>query len=279
MGLREGGHELASLGSAATWCAAPWGGHAGRDRPSRADLTSDALGYRLGMDDGASEWMIDRLERTQEVLSSQAYSYEDKVESLALGARIIASIFPDERFHMDPFFNEGWLPNARTAIAKALGVVRNQEAIARYLGPAGPSMSAHNLHPTVWSAASGLWKDGHYGSAVSRAATFLNAEIQDKSTRTDLSDKELMTQVFSPQPASEERPRLRWRGKGTPRTRTSMRDGLLSYAVGVSLAIRNPVAHETAAMDKQVALEQLAALSVLARWVNACHLVTSDEEK
>jgi len=231
------------------------------------------------MDDSASDWMINRLERTQEVLFSQAYSYADRVESAALGARIVASVFPDEHFYMDPSQDEGWLQNAETAIAKALGVVRNQEAIAMYLGPAGPLMPANSLHPTVWSAASGLWKDGHYGMAVSRAATFLNAEIQDRSTRTDLSDRELMSQVFSPQPASEERPRLRWRGNGTPRTHSSMRDGLLSYATGVSLAIRNPVAHETADMDKQVALEQLAALSVLARWVDECELVTGDEER
>lgn len=158
---------------------------------------------------------------------------------------------------------------------RALGILKDRAEIAQFLGPEGPNIPASSLHPMVWSAASELWKDGHYGTAVGRAATFLNAEIQHRSTRTDLSDRELMQQVFSTQPPTVDRPRLRWRGEVTPRTLTSMQEGLLSYAVGVSMAIRNPVTHETASVDKEVAFEHLAALSVLARWVDQCELVTS----
>ena len=52
----------------------------------------------------------------------------------------------------------------------------------------------------------------------------------------------------------------------------------MHYAVGVSMAIRNPVTHETSGVEKQVALEHLVALSVLARWVDDCRLSTIEGE-
>lgn len=43
--------------------------------------------------------------------------------------------------------------------------------------------------------------------------------------------------------------------------------------MGCALGIRNPQAHGAGDMDEQEALEQLAVLSVLARWVEASELM------
>lgn len=126
-------------------------------------------------------------------------------------------------------------------------------------------------------AAAELWKIEHFRAAVARAATFLNAHIQDKSTRTDVSDKELMTQVFSDHAPKADQPRLRWSGAGSLQTRKAMGSGLLAYAQGISLAIRNPATHETQEMPRQMAFEQLTALSLLARWVDECQLAQAED--
>ena len=44
----------------------------------------------------------------------------------------------------------------------------------------------------------------------------------------------------------------------------------MHLGMGCAQGIRNPQAHPTDALTEQEALEQLAALSVLARWVDAC---------
>jgi hypothetical protein len=52
-----------------------------------------------------------------------------------------------------------------------------------------------------------------------------------------------------------------------------MNDGLRSYAPGVQMLIRNPTTHTAENMSEQEALERLAALSLLARWLDECELV------
>lgn len=46
----------------------------------------------------------------------------------------------------------------------------------------------------------------------------------------------------------------------------------MEYAVGCFMAIRNVAAHEEDELSEHEALEQLAALSLLARWIDECEL-------
>ena len=48
--------------------------------------------------------------------------------------------------------------------------------------------------------------------------------------------------------------------------------------MGCAQGIRNPQAHPSDDITEQEALEQLVALSVLARWVDACEPVSADSE-
>lgn len=224
-------------------------------------------------EDAATRWMIERLESHLTALQkSTSEHYAEQVEGLDVSRRIIERVLPGEIFAIDPLDDEHWQWRARTVISRALGVVKNRAEILEFLGPSGPSMPADDLHPVIWNAASELWRIEHYRAAVASAATFLNAYIQVKSTRVDLSDKNLMSQVFSASEAAHDQPRLRWNGPGTAQTKNSMLQGLMAYAQGVSMTIRNPAAHETDERPRQTALEQLAALSLLARWVDDCEL-------
>ena len=168
----------------------------------------------------------------------------------------------------------------RTGIDTArytLGVLATEEETRKYLGSGAPTMSADALHPTVWDSAAQLWKDGHFGPAVQRAATFLNAHVQDRLGRHDVSDATLMAQAFSLNPAEPGKPRLRWPGKPDDQTVRAMRAGMLHFSQGCFMAIRNPTTHRTDEIPRQVALELLATLSTLARWIDACEVEHADE--
>lgn len=160
---------------------------------------------------------------------------------------------------------------------RALGKLETANETAKYIkGTSAPTMSADSLHPLIWEAASKLWHDKHHGQAVQRAATFLNAHVQDLTGRRDVSDSALMAETFSANAAKSGKPRLRWPGDDADLTVKAMRSGLLHFSQGCFMAIRNPATHSTAEAAPQEALEQLAILSTLARWIDYCELVQAD---
>jgi uncharacterized protein (TIGR02391 family) len=157
---------------------------------------------------------------------------------------------------------------------RALGILATSaETAAHITGSTAPTMAADSLHPLIWDAASKLWRDGHHGAAVQRAATFLNAHVQDLTGRHDVSDSTLMAQVFSSNDPEQGKPRLRWSGEDANLTVKAMRTGLAQFSQGCFMAIRNPATHSTEDLAAQEALEQLAVLSTLARWIDGCELV------
>lgn len=156
----------------------------------------------------------------------------------------------------------------------ARGVLETREETARHItGTATPAMDADALHPLVWDAAASLWSDGHYSAAVQRSATAVNAEVQLRLKRYDISDGALMAQAFSLAPPDAYKPRLRWPGPDDDLTVKAMRTGLLNFSQGIFAAIRNGVTHSTDELPRQVAFEYLATLSTLARWIEDCELV------
>lgn len=161
---------------------------------------------------------------------------------------------------------------------RALGHLATKDETARHItGTSAPTMAADSLHPLVWNAASKLWAGEHHAAAVQRAATFLNAHVQDLVGRRDVSDSALMAQSFSLSPPEGGKPRLRWPGDGSDLTVKAMRSGLLQFSQGCFMAIRNPVAHSTSETAPQKALEHLAILSTLARWIDECELLEAEE--
>jgi len=54
-----------------------------------------------------------------------------------------------------------------------------------------------------------------------------------------------------------------------------MNDSLRQFAPGVQMTIRNSAAHGSEELSQQEALERLATLSLLARWVDGCRMEKS----
>lgn len=69
------------------------------------------------------------------------------------------------------------------------------------------------------------------------------------------------------------RPRLRWPGDAKDCDVINLNDGLRFFAPGVQLLIRNTATHGTDDLGEQDAIDRLATLSLLARYVEACDLV------
>jgi hypothetical protein len=76
-----------------------------------------------------------------------------------------------------------------------------------------------------------------------------------------------MAQAFSDKPPEQGKPRLRCPGDQQSMTVRSMQQGALLMAQGCFQAIRNPAHHLTGDWNPVTAAEQLATLSVVARWV------------
>ena len=164
----------------------------------------------------------------------------------------------------------GWTwANAREATPQLLGLLRAQAELDEMLGPQGPELYAARLHSWVWSAAESLWSDGHYRAAVQTAATAVDSHLQAKLGRYDTGGSDLVTQAFTLDVPTSGRPRLRFDRftEGSPSYRDA-HEGAMAFGRGCMMAIRNLVTHLTDELDEQVALEQLAALSVLARWID-----------
>lgn len=161
-----------------------------------------------------------------------------------------------------------WEQHREAALRTRAQLLREQE-IRENLGETAPELSAAELHPWIWSGAKSLWQSGHYREAVEGAIKKLNAETQNKVGRRDVSETDLFKQAFSTDEPKAGKSRLRRMADDGSDTYKSVQRGAMALAEGVFAGIRNPLSHEAEQeLSEQEALEYLAALSVLARWVD-----------
>jgi uncharacterized protein (TIGR02391 family) len=160
-------------------------------------------------------------------------------------------------------------PGTREALEQGIYTLKSQEKIAQALGPPpGPRMRADGLHTHVWDPAKSLWASNHRAQAVQMAAVSVNAMLQDKLGRRDISETDLVRQAFSKDEPKEGAPRLRLMADDGSKTYRSIHEGAASFGAGCFMALRNPLAHDPQdELGEQEALEQLAAFSILARWI------------
>jgi uncharacterized protein (TIGR02391 family) len=165
--------------------------------------------------------------------------------------------------------------NVKNAVLHLRGQLRDSAEREEIIGVAGPRIAAADLHPTVWSAAARLWDGGHYRQAVESAATAVNDQLRAKLDRYDTSGADLVSQAFSTKDPQPGKPRLRFAevNKADVDSWNSAHEGAMHFGRGCMMSIRNIVAHNPDEIDPQVALEQLAALSVLARWIDRAEVV------
>lgn len=185
---------------------------------------------------------------------------------------ILDRLYPTWRTeHADMSYGE--FHNERDAAQMLIGRIESHAEVAKRLGgaDASPQIAASGLHPLIWKAASAQWSTGHRHEAVLAAAKAVNSLLQQKVSRRDLSEADLVKQAFSKDAPEQGKSRLRFPGAGNTQMAESMRRGVMEFGGGCFAAIRNPVGHipnDELELDDQLALERLAALSLLARWVD-----------
>ncbi len=104
--------------------------------------------------------------------------------------------------------------------------------------------------------------------------------LQEKVRRYDIAEVALVQEAFSKNLPAPERPRLRFPTIEDEKTRESVTQGALSFGVGCFQAIRNPVGHlpdDEHDLTEQEALEQLAAWSLFARWIERATLTPTGD--
>jgi Protein of unknown function (Hypoth_ymh). len=179
---------------------------------------------------------------------------------------------------VDPHFKDyelrmmGGYRDAIDGALKGLALLDAQTDLSEKLGPHGPELAASSLHPWVWNAAVSFWDSGHYAQAVEQAWKSINAHIQQLVNRRDVSDDALVNNVLSPNPPTAGQVRLRVPGDEGDLSRNSRQRGMHTLGQACVAGIRNIVAHEQGDIPEQVALEYLATLSTLARWIDDAEL-------
>lgn len=203
-----------------------------------------------------------------------AYRADAEVVPIAhVVEQILDRVLPVWRHDIPATPDSKWQKH-RTAVIRAITEVERGAEIREKLGEASPSIQASQLHPWVWEGARSLWHSGHFREAVRAASVKLNAETQNKIGRRDVSETDLFKQAFSKDPPTVSAHRLRPAGDDGGRTSLSLRRGIMAFAEGCYAGIRNPASHDEGDLDEQAALEQLAAFSVLARWVDESSVFT-----
>lgn len=212
-----------------------------------------------GRDNPAGEsWAINEIAR----LTSRLNRLQHIIEEIA------KEIDPREdtnRFKFEPMMSRLSLRRLRDVAERLLGIIEHIPVRDEILGKQGPTLAAEGLHPWVWHAALDLWADGHYKNAVEEAAKKIELLTQKKTGRVN-DNKDLYAQVFS---VKNQDRRLRFK-KIQPGTKswTSAHEGAMHFGMGCAQGIRNWVVHRSDPLSEQEGLEYLAALSVLARWVD-----------
>lgn len=168
-----------------------------------------------------------------------------------------------------------WL---RDQASRGRAALQRAAELAEKLGDNAPDMDAGNLHAWAWESGASYWNSGHFHQAVMQAAIRVNFETQSKLGRMDASEVDLFNQAFSLEAPKPGAPRLRLVKNDGGKTYENLHRGARSFADGLYTAIRNPGMHkpqESNGGAEQLALEQLAAFSLLARWVDQADVETA----
>ncbi len=202
----------------------------------------------------------------------------------------VAGAYGDESSQLERFDEIRWslgmwsnsTPDSAHAEAKRSGLRRAVEmlqALAEDLGEREggvdlPRLDAADLHPWVVEAAARLWQDGHQRQAVQAAASAIENWLRAKTGVHQGSIASLAASAFSTADPTPDAPRLRFSGFDPAGSDgwNSAHDGASAFGRGCFLRIRNLYTHHDGNAEQEN-LEALAALSLLARWIDSAEVV------
>lgn len=173
-------------------------------------------------------------------------------------------------------------PRSAYAEARRGGLRRAVEMLKAFVedleeherSPELPGLDPGALHPWVVDAAARLWQDGHQRQAVQAAASAVENWLRVKTGVHQGSVASLAASAFSSSDPTPDAPRLRFAGFDPPGSDAwkSAHDGAGAFGRGCFLRIRNLYTHHDTESGQED-LEALAALSLLARWVESAEIV------
>ena len=234
------------------------------------------------------EWMRERLESFKALCEAYGLEtrsahgeYTDKqrdindhmASQMPTVREIVKRLDPALAEHVELPTHTGGAYGSLRAVQQGLGILRDRDEWAANLAPDAPSLIADQFHPHVWAAASPLWDTGQFRVAVGQATVSLSAHIAKKAA-SPRSERELVSQVFSPGEPGPNQVRLHFAGDKSSRTWRSRQEGLHLLAQGAFAGIRNVATHTDDEWPEQAALEHLAVLSVVARWADETKVIT-----
>ncbi|HMR49034.1 MAG TPA: TIGR02391 family protein [Arachnia sp.] len=199
----------------------------------------------------------------------------DELEKLGyVVGQIIIRVFPGIEL------NWHWTAHVRERALQALTELEREEELRQNLGDSTPPLSATELHPWVWESARPFWGIAQYSAAIWTSLLRLNSELQRTIGRRDVSEADAFVQAFTPDRPQPGKPRLRLMPDDGSKTYQNRQRGTMLLAQGLFTGVRNPLGHEPAEEpSEQEALETLAAISLLARWVTRAELVEAPENE
>ena len=198
--------------------------------------------------------------------------HDDIIGRIPIVEQIADQIWPQWRARLSKNTGQGfdYDPFLHTA-NQVLVLLDRKNELEENLGEQGPALSAPAMHRDVWEASKSLWRNGHFGEAVTAAARSVNAALQAKVNRRDISETKLITECFSIDPPKPNAPRLRLMPDDGSDTYRSLHTGAIAFGQGCFKAIRNVLVHEYGTLaepPEEEALHYLAAFSILARWID-----------
>jgi|SRR5882724_4220478 len=123
--------------------------------------------------------------------------HDDVIGRIPIIEQIADRAWPDWRNHLPERVSMSWeYTPIRQVAGQLLVLLRRKEELEKNLGEIGPTLSVATMHPDVWDAAKSLWGSKHFGDAVDAAARSVNATLQTKVARRDLSDFKLVSECF-----------------------------------------------------------------------------------
>ena len=135
-----------------------------------------------------------------------------------------------------------------------------------------------DMHPWVAEPAEPLFKDGHWFMAVTAAAD--NVKAQWKLILG--SEKDDLPSAFSPNDPKEGQPRMRFAYYDRDRDEkawNNAHEGVMHFARGCMMRIRNLHKYQPTgqSISPGLAMEALAALSRLARWITDAKVIRASD--
>lgn len=160
---------------------------------------------------------------------------------------------------------------AKTAIA----MLEAQLTLFTSAPPLGPAINVAGLHQWVADAAADQWDNGNHRTAVTEAAREIEIRLRSKLGASGGTLTQMITDAFSTSPGNSGTKRLRFAGFTEGHSDwNDAHEGAMFFGRGCALRIRNLAMHGHEPSEQE-ALESLAALSLLARWVDDAQVVTT----